>query len=179
MTRAAAMIGVVLAASAAVAAPTTWSINTPWDFHTSSVPAQGNLVGTITFDRSVSDFYPAAWSFTLEHTDPVFTAFYPLTISGTYPDCSSSGPLGWILFQSGSPSLNTYLQLGFGTNPASRDILLDGTAGTVNFSAYEWVYRNFNASNRLIYNGSAALVPSPAAALLPVAGLFAFSRRRR
>ena len=169
----------VIVSAAATAAPTTWSINQPWDFYTSSNPAQGNLVGTITFDRSVSEYYPVSWSFTLQHHDPLFTPYYPLTITGSYPNASNYQHTGWLLW--GGPNAQDYLALTLNLTAENRDHLLDGTAPSLNFAAYEYVYRGWSSSTRQIYiqNGQMTLVPAPAAAGLLGAGLVLARRRRR
>jgi hypothetical protein len=162
------------------AAPVTWYINTPWDFYTSSSPAQGNLVGTITFDRAVSASYPISYSFTLQHHDPVLAPYFPFTISSGPPgSVSYYGVNGWILWNATDPS-NNYIAFNFDSAPGTLDAVVDGTATSVNFMASEWIYRFPYASNRLIYNGTATLVPAPgAAAPMAMGGLLAARRRRR
>lgn len=78
------------AAGIATADPVTWLIDEPWDFYTSTNPPQGNLVGSVTFDRDVNAFWPVAWSFTLEHHDPLLQPYYPITISSALNPSVSS-----------------------------------------------------------------------------------------
>ncbi|HYE63007.1 MAG TPA: hypothetical protein VD997_13505 [Phycisphaerales bacterium] len=165
-------------ASTSLAAPTTWYINQPWDFYTSSIPAQGNLVGSITFDRDVSIYYPLSWSFTFQHHDPIFTPYYPLTINGTYPNASNYQHTGWLLW--GGPVAGDYLAITFNLTDAVRNTLMDGGPEPVSFAAYEYVYRGVNSSTRMISNGWMSTVPTPGAtALLMAGGAIATRRRRR
>lgn len=173
-TRLAAAALLAITASTAIASPTTWHINQPWEFYTSSIPAQGNLVGSITFDRAVSEFYPASWSFTLQHHDPLFTAHYPLTITGTYPNISSY-PSGWQFW--GGPVVGDYIVVT--VPPGSLNTLLDGGPAPLSFAAYEYVYRGVNSSTRIINGGSMSTIPAPAASALLVAGLRLATKRRR
>lgn len=183
MRRLAAVVGVVVlgVAGSASAAPVTWHINTPWDFHTSTIPPTTNLVGTITFDRAVSNYYPIAWDFHLEHGDPAFAAHFPLDITDTYPNLSDASGTAWTFRGQVLPTY-TVLTLSFGPGGFQSPIsntLLDGTSPSVTFSASEYVHRGSIASQRLIYAGTATLVPAPAGAgVLAMVGMLGLLRRR-
>jgi len=168
----------VCAAAPTLAARTTWSIDQPWEFYTAGTPDGTdltNLVGTITWDTDVSTYYPAEWSFTLSHFDPVFGAAFPLTIEGVYPNVSDAAGLAW----SFSRDPFTVVVLNFGSAPGTLDVLVNGTQVSVTFAAAEYVQVGPFSSQRLIYTGTMTLVPAPgAAAALALAGLGA-SRRRR
>lgn len=167
---------VVLSASTvALGAPVTWLIDQPWDFYTASQPAQTRLVGSITFDTSVSTYYPASWEFHLVHFDPVFDGHYPITIEGTFPDLSDASGIAWTFRR--DPF--TVLLLSFGNDPATVGVLTGGTQSSVTFAASEYVQFGPFSSQRLIYSGTAQLAPTPGAAALLGLGLGAMGRRRR
>ncbi|MDX9911709.1 MAG: hypothetical protein RBS39_07760 [Phycisphaerales bacterium] len=172
------MIGifaVMASAGAAMAQPTTWYIDQPWEFYTASQEPQTRLVGTVTWDRSVSNYYPASWSLTLSHFDPVFTPDYPITIAGSYPNVSDASGVAWDFRRDAF----TMVRLGFGFNTSIVNVLLDGTQDTVSFAASEYVQIGPRSSQRLIYNGTMSLVPAPGAmGALAMGGLVATRRRR-
>ena len=159
--------------ASALAEPTTWHIDQPWEFFTANTPPQTNLVGTVTWDRDISNYYPASWSFTLVHFDPTFTPDYPITISGTYPSIFDAPGLAWDF--KNDPF--TSVRLGF--SGISVDVLLDGTQESVAFGAYEYVQIGPNSSQRIINNGTMTLVPAPASVALLGAGGLVMVRRRR
>lgn len=171
------------AAGIATADPVTWLIDEPWDFYTSTNPPQGNLVGSVTFDRDVNAFWPVAWSFTLEHHDPLLQPYYPITISSALNPSVSSVSGGWQFYGQNSSSMQTWIVLNFASNgPDVLNILLDGSQPSVTFGANEWVWRYDEgttfASSRLINGGTASLIPAPGA-LAVLAGFGAMQRRRR
>jgi hypothetical protein len=163
-------------AAPAIAVPTTWSIDQPWEFYTSNTPAGTdltNLVGTITWDRDVSNYYPSEWSFTLVHFDPAFTPHYPVIIEGTYPNLSDAPGLSWDFRR------DVFAQIRLTFAPGMIDVLLDGTQDSVAFTASEYTQFGPISSQRGIFNGTMTLVPTPgAAALMGLAGLTAIRRKR-
>lgn len=170
-----AMVLIAPLAASALAAPTTWVIDEPWQWYTVSQPPQTRLVGSITFDTDVSNYYPASWSFSLVHFDPIFAGRYPLTIAGSYPSVSDASGIAW----SFSSDPFTVVVLSFGSSASIVPVLLNGTQSSVTFSAAEYVQYGSFSSQRLIYTGTATLAPTPgAAALLGVAGLTGLRRRR-
>jgi len=171
--RAAVLAACVCGTTSALAEPTTWYIDQPWEFYTANTPPQTNLVGTITWDRAISNYYPASWSFTLVHFDPTFTPNYPVTIEGTFPNLSDASGLAWNF----SRDALTVLGLRFGSIPV--DVLLDGTQESVAFGANEYVQIGPNSSQRIINNGMMTLVPAPASLALAGAGGLMLVRRRR
>lgn len=177
MNRTFAVLGVALCAFAnsASADVTTWAIDTPWEFHTANTPPQTNLVGTITWDTDISTYYPASWSFTLTHADPIFTPHYPIVIEGQYPNVSDAMGVGFNF----SNDILTTVQIRFGSDPAIVDVLTSGSQPSVAFAANEYVQIGAISSQRIINNGQMTLVPAPAsAAIMGFGGLLA-SRRRR
>ncbi|MBO6514299.1 MAG: hypothetical protein JJ974_10080 [Phycisphaerales bacterium] len=163
-------------ATTAAAAPTTWIIDQEWEFYTSNTPAQTRLVGSITFDRAVSDYYPSSWSFTLVHFDPAIADNYPITIEGSFPNLSDASGVAWAFRR----DILTQLNISFGSDTAISDVLLDGTQESVSFSANEYVQVGPVASQRIINNGTANLfIPSPASTSLLALTTIAATRRRR
>lgn len=162
----------IASAVPAVAAPTTWEIDQPWEFYTSNTPPQTRLVGSITFDRDISNYYPSAWSFYLVHFDPVYGDAYPITIEGTYPSVSDSSGFAFTFRR----DLLTAVVINFGAQ--SIDSVIDGTLPTISFSANEYVQVGPFSSQRIINNGTATLVPAPAGAAVLAAPLLLARRRR-
>ncbi len=174
---AAAMV-ITLAGSAAMASPVTWSFNVPWDFYTANNPAQGNLVGTMTFDRAITSGYPVAWNFSLEHHDPIFAAYYPMNISWGWPN-SETGGQNVFICRDDVLSPFTLLRIAFPTAAGTLNQLVDGTVPSMSFAADEYVQRGSISSQRRILNGTATLVPAPGpTALLAAAAIIATRRRR-
>ncbi|MGD9691354.1 MAG: hypothetical protein AB7G17_00765 [Phycisphaerales bacterium] len=169
------LIAAALLSSSAPAAVTTWLIDQPWDFYTSSTPPQTNLVGSITFDSSISNYYPVSWSFTLTHFDPIFTPNYPITIEGAYPNIFDAPGIAWDFRRDAF----TLVRISFGNDAATVGVLQNGTQSSVTFSANEYVQTGPNSSQRIIYSGTATLAPAPGAAvLMGLAALTAAPRRR-
>lgn len=171
----AGVFAIACSATLSLAAPTTWEIDTPWEFYTANTAPQTSLVGTITFDRDVSNFYPSEWSLQLVHFDPVFDGHYPITIEGSYPSISDAQGVGWVFRN----DILTGVTFNFGFDNAILDVLLDGTQSSVAFAADEYVQHGPFSSQRRILNGTAALVPTPGvAAIFAVAGVASFRKRR-
>lgn len=168
------LCAIAAATSVATAAPTTWEIDVPWDFYTASIPAETNLRGTITWDADISTYYPASWSFTLEHHHAPFLPHYPLTIEGSYPNLSDASGVAWDF----RADTYTMIRLSFGFSGSIVPVLVNGTAPSVTFAASEYVQRGPISSQRLIYAGTANLVPAPSS-VLALAGLPLLGARRR
>ncbi len=173
--RTASAVLFAIAAAAPSLGATTWLIDQPWDFYTANQPPQTRLVGSITFDSAISNYYPASWEFNLVHFDPNFAGHYPLTISGVYPNVSDASGIAWTFYR--DPF--TAILISFGASSSIVDVLQNGTQSSVTFAANEYVQFGPFSSQRLIYAGTATLVPTPgAAALLGLAAMTALRRRR-